>query len=64
MAFRASDTERIPTRGTAFLVLAAQTRGLIDADEALETVDELPEAGWYCALDRCAEIRGRIETVD
>jgi Domain of unknown function (DUF3368). len=46
------------------VVLTAQKRGLIDADEARESVDELLEAGWYCAPDIYAQIRGTIETIE
>lgn len=58
-----ADAEGVPTRGTAFVVLTAQKRELIDADEALKTVDELLEAGWYCAPDLYARIQRKIEAI-
>lgn len=59
-----ADVEGIPTRGTAFVVLTAQKRELIDADEALEIIDELLAAGWYCAPDLYARIQRKIEAID
>ncbi|MFB6184829.1 MAG: DUF3368 domain-containing protein [Haloarculaceae archaeon] len=56
--------EGIPTRGTAYVVLTAQQRGYIDADTAGTTVDELLDAGWYCAPDLYAKIRDKIDDIE
>lgn len=58
-----ADAEGTPTRGTAFVVLTAQKRELIDAEGALETIDELLAVGWYCAPDLYARIQRKIEAI-
>lgn len=56
-----ADAEGVATRGTAFVVLNALKRGVIDAETARETVDAIVEAGWYCSPDLYARIRARID---
>jgi len=58
-----ADTEGIPTRGTAFVVLTAQKQGLLDASEARMAIDGLLDAGWYCAPDLYAQIQQRIKRI-
>lgn len=56
--------EDVPTRGTAFLVLRLLSIGVIDPDEARETIDRMVNAGWYCAPNVYATIRRRIDEID
>ena len=58
-----ADVEGIETRGTAYLVLLLLRDGVISADAARATIDELVDAGWYCAPDLYAKILRRIETL-
>lgn len=56
-----ADSEGIETRGTAYLVLRLLDDGVIDADEARDTIHAMLNAGWYLAPDLYARIRERIE---
>ncbi|WP_248516950.1 DUF3368 domain-containing protein [Salinarchaeum laminariae] len=56
-----ADAEGIPTRGTAFLVLRALRDDHIDAEEARTIVDDMVDAGWYCAPDLYAKLLAKIE---
>jgi predicted nucleic acid-binding protein len=56
-----ADAEGIETRGTAFLALSLLRDGVIDAEEARATIDEMVDAGWYCAPDLYAKLLGTIE---
>ncbi|GAB3688165.1 hypothetical protein GCM10028857_22020 [Salinarchaeum chitinilyticum] len=56
-----ADAEGIPTRGTAFLVLRALRDDHIDAEEARTIVDDMVDAGWYCAPDLYAKLLEKIE---
>lgn len=56
-----ADAEGIETRGSAFLVLTLLRDGVVEAAEARTIVDEMVEAGWYCAPDLYARILGTIE---
>lgn len=55
--------EGIDARGTAYVVLSALRDGVVDGDEARETIDELLDAGWYCSPNLYAKIRRKIETL-
>lgn len=56
-----ADAEGIQTRGTAFLVLRLLRDDVIDAAEARTIVDDMIDAGWYCAPDRYAKLLQKIE---
>lgn len=56
-----ADAEEIPTRGTAYLVLELLKEDVVTASEARETIDEMLEAGWYCAPNLYAKILAKIE---
>jgi predicted nucleic acid-binding protein len=56
-----ADAEGIETRGTAFLVLHALSEGQMTATAAIETVDAMIEAGWYCAPDLYQSIVAKID---
>lgn len=58
-----AETEGIPTRGTAYVVLYAQRQGEIDATDAQATIAALLDAGWYCAPDLYAQILERIDEI-
>jgi len=58
-----ADTEGIHTRGTAFVVLRAQRHGAIGPDESRTAIDDLLDAGWYCAPDLYARILEKIEEI-
>ncbi|MEZ3142947.1 DUF3368 domain-containing protein [Halobaculum sp. MBLA0143] len=57
----AASAEGVPTRGTAYLVLSALKHGELDGETARETVDEMVDAGWYCAPDLYARLCRKIE---
>jgi len=59
-----SDAEGIATRGTAYVVLHAQRRGAIGPEESRAAIDDLLDAGWYCAPDLYARILEKIEEID
>lgn len=56
-----ANVEGIETRGTAYLVLRLLRNDVISANEARDTIDEMIDAGWYCAPDLYAKIVQRIE---
>ena len=56
-----AETEGIPTRGTAYLVLWLLREGSVTAAEATEIIDAMLEAGWYCSPDLYAKLRRKIE---
>lgn len=56
-----ADAEGIQSRGTAFLVLRLLRDDAIDAEDARRTIDDMIDAGWYCAPDLYAKLLGRIE---
>lgn len=58
-----ADVEDIQTRGTAYVVLTAQKQGRLDEAEATAVIDDLLDAGWYCAPDLYAKIRAKIEAI-
>lgn len=58
-----ADTEDIPTRGTAFVVLSLLRDGKLVAGEARTIVDDLLDAGWYCSPDLYANIVRKIESL-
>ena len=51
----------IETRGTAFIILRMQKKGLISEKEAKQTVDSMIDSGWYCSTDLYKEIMNKIE---
>ena len=56
-----ASVEGIETRGAAYLVLRFLRDGGISASEARDTIDEMIDAGWYCAPNPYAKIVQRIE---
>lgn len=58
-----ADVEDIQTRGTAYIVLTAQKQGRLEEAEATAVIDDLLDAGWYCAPDLYAKIRAKIEAI-
>jgi predicted nucleic acid-binding protein len=56
-----ADAEGIDTRGTAYLVLRLLKTDAIDPAAAQETIDDMLDAGWYCAPDLYAAIRRTID---
>lgn len=56
-----ADAEGIDTRGTAYLVLRLLQADVIDATTAQGTIDDVLDAGWYCAPDLYAAIRRKID---
>jgi len=55
-------SEGITTRGTAYLVLTLAKDGALDVDEARDVIDEMIDAGWYCAPDLYSKIVQRLES--
>ncbi|WP_435156791.1 DUF3368 domain-containing protein [Haladaptatus sp. DFWS20] len=58
-----AETEGIPTRGTAYLLLSLVKHGVITTDEARATIDEMIEHGWYCAPNLYAQIVAKLDTL-
>lgn len=56
-----ASAEGIETRGTAYLVLRLLRDDRISASEARDTIDEMVDAGWYCAPNLYVKIVRRIE---
>lgn len=56
-----ADSEGVPTRATAYLVLRLLEDDAIGTEEARETIDAMIDAGWYCAPDLYAKLRRRID---
>jgi predicted nucleic acid-binding protein len=56
-----ADAEGIDTRGTAYLVLRLLRADVIDETTARETIDDMLDAGWYCAPDLYAAISRKID---
>lgn len=56
-----ANTESIPTRGTAYLVLWLLREGHLDGSEAREIIDALLDEGWYCAPDLYKSIQRKID---
>jgi predicted nucleic acid-binding protein len=59
-----ADAEGIDTRGTASLVLRLLEADAIDAGTAQKTIDDMLDAGWYCAPDLYAAIRRTIDDLE
>lgn len=57
-------TEEIQTRGTAYLVITLAKRGDISTEDARNTIDDMLEAGWYCAPAFYAKILRKLETLE
>ena len=53
--------EEITTRGTAYVVLSLTKQGAISDDDARTVIDEMIDAGWYCAPDVYTKIVRQIE---
>lgn len=58
-----ADTEEVPFRGTASLVLILLRDGELAASEARTIVDGLLDAGWYCSPDLYAKICRKIDSL-
>lgn len=53
--------EGIETKGTAYLVLRSLQQGYFTPEEARTTIDEMMDAGWYCAPNLYAKLVQKIE---
>lgn len=58
-----ADTEGVPTRGTAYLVVSLVRSGELAPDEARATIDAMLDAGWYCSPDLYARISRKIDAL-
>lgn len=56
-------TENVETRGTAFLVLRLVSDGAISSEEARDVIDDMLDAGWYCAPDVYRRIVQKIDSI-
>lgn len=57
-------TEGVTTRGTAFLVLKLAMKEVLDVDEARTVIDEMLDAGWYCAPSVYSRIVQTLEGLE
>lgn len=53
--------EGITTRGTAYLVLKLAKTGAVSTDEARTVIDDMVDAGWYCAPDVYTRIVRKLD---
>lgn len=58
-----ADTEEIPTRGTAFLVVWLLREDHLSGSEASEIIDAMLDVGWYCAPDLYKSLQRKIDEV-
>lgn len=58
-----AETEGIPARGTAYLVLSLVKRGDLAAADARATIDAMVDEGWYCSTDLYASIVRKLESL-
>lgn len=56
-----ADTEGIPTRGTAYLVIWLLKEDQISGSEASEIIDTMLDVGWYCAPNLYKAIQRKID---
>lgn len=56
-----ADTEGIPTRGTAYLVLFLLNGDHLSEAEARDIIDAMLDAGWYCSPDLYKSIQRQID---
>lgn len=56
-----ADTEAIPTRGPAYLILWLLRENHLTGLEATNIIDAMLDAGWYCSPDLYASIRRKID---
>ena len=54
----------VQTRGTAFIALKTQKKGIITEKESKNIIDEMIDQGWYCSTDLYKEIIRKIEMID
>jgi predicted nucleic acid-binding protein len=59
-----AETEGIETKGTVAILGAAVRTGHLTGQEAVEIVDEMIDAGWYCSTDLYTRIVGRLRELD
>jgi len=58
-----ADTEGIPTRGTAYVILSLVKAGEVEAEDARATVDTMIDGGWYCSTELYATIVGKLDSL-
>lgn len=58
-----ADTESIDTRGTAALLLTLVKRDVLAPDDARQALDEMVDAGWYCAPEIYARVLRTLESL-
>ena len=58
-----ASAEGIETRGTAYLIVRLASRGAIDVGTARSVIDEMVDAGWYCAPDVYAKIVRKLDSI-
>lgn len=55
--------EGVRTRGTAYLVLSAVSKGWISSTEGRDAIGAMLDAGWYCAPDTYSKIVRELDTL-
>ena len=58
-----ADTEGIPTRGTAYVLLSLVKQDAITAAVARATIDDMMDQGWYCSPNLYARIISKLDTL-
>lgn len=61
---KVAETEAIPTRGTAFLLLQLVANGHLTGSEAKAIVDEIVSAGWYCSTELYTKVVKKFEQLE
>lgn len=59
-----ADTEGIPTRGTAYLILWLLREDHLSGSEASEIIDSMLDVGWYCTPDFYKTIQRKIDELN
>lgn len=56
-------TERISSRGTAYVLLSLIKEGILTTDEVQSTIDAMIDAGWYCSPSLYATIVQKLRAL-
>lgn len=59
-----ADTEGVETRGTASVLIAVVRTGHLSGDEAVNILDDMIDAGWYCSTDLYTRIVRMLRSPD
>lgn len=59
-----AETEGVDTIGTVAILGAAVRHGRFSGEEAVEVVDDMIDAGWYCSTDLYTRIVRRLRALD